>query len=133
MNKWIGAGNVVRDPEITYTNDGLAIAKYNIAIGRRGKDITDFIPVKALGKTAEFAEKYLKKGMKIIVDGEIQTGSYKDKDGNTRYTWEVMASNHEFCEKKNAGKVAIVNAVIEEDDDDFMTVPEGIEAELPFA
>lgn len=131
MNNWIGAGRLTKNVEVVYTTDGMAIAKYTLAIDRRGKDITDFIPIKCLGKTAEFAEKHLRKGMKVIVAGEIQTGSYKDSEGNMRYTWEVLVNAHEFCEKKgeaNNPVPGVSNTV----SDDFMDIPEGIEKELPF-
>lgn len=132
MQRWIGVGRLTKDPETVYTQDQMAISKYTLAIDRPGKDKgTDFIPVKGLGKVGEFIEKYLRKGMKIIVEGYIQTGSYKDKDGNVRYTWEVLATSHEFCEKR-AEQPASTTQVSGTIDEGFMDIPEGIENELPF-
>jgi single-strand DNA-binding protein len=79
------------------------------------------------GRSAEFAEKYLRKGMKIAVIGRISTGSYKDKEGNTRYTTDIIVDEHEFAESKGEKKEVAVRSF---DEDDFLTVPEG--EELPF-
>lgn len=127
MNKAILMGRLTKDPEVRYAGDNnMAIARYTLAVGRRGKkDETDFITCKAFGKSGEFAEKYLKKGTKIVVTGRIQTGSYNDKDGKKVYTTEVIVEEHEFCEsKKDATQT-------EAPSDEFMNVPEGID-ELPF-
>ena len=102
------------------------MARYTLAVDRRGKkDETDFINCIASRKAAEFAEKYLRKGMKIAVTGSIQTGSYTNKEGQKVYTTDVIIDSHEFCEKKE-------NSVKPQDDDDFMVLSGGEEIELPF-
>ena len=92
MNKVILMGRLTRDPEIRYSqgNDQMAIARYTLAVDRRfnrnGDQTADFINCVAFGRSAEFAEKYLKQGTKIVATGRIQTGSYTNKDGNKVYT-----------------------------------------------
>lgn len=130
MNKAILMGRLTKDPDVRYTNDGMAIARYTLAIDRRN-DGADFIPCVTFKKGAEFAEKYLKKGMKIAVCGSIQTGSYTNKDGQKVYTTEVIVNEHEFAESKQTTQKAP-----EQKDhyDGFMSIPEGMdEEELPFA
>ena len=96
MNKWTGTGRLTKDPDVRY-NGEMAIAKYTLAVERRGKDKeADFINCVAFGVQGQFAEKYLKKGMKIAVSGRIQTGSYTNKDGNKVYTTDVVIEEHEF-------------------------------------
>lgn len=125
MNKWIGIGRLTKDPEVRYNNE-LAIAKYTLAIDRKGKEkATDYISCVAFGKQGEFAEKYLKKGTKIGVCGRIQTGSY-EKDGKKVYTTDVVVEEHEFCEKKEELPKAAP------EDEGFFNIPEGIEETLPF-
>ncbi len=106
----------------------LSVARYTLAVDRRGKkDEADFISCVCFGKTADFAGRYLCKGMKIAVEGRIQTGSY-EKDGRKIYTTDVVVENHYFCESKKAEKKEE-----QEEDDDFMSIPAGIEDEMPFA
>ena len=101
MNKAIIMGRLTRDPEIRWTQAGnsqeqMCIARYTLAVDRRQREAgADFIPVVAFGKAGEFAEKYFKKGTKLVVTGRIQTGSY-EKDGRTVYTTDVIASRVEF-------------------------------------
>lgn len=106
MNKWIGIGRLCNEPEVTYTNNGTAVAKYRIAVNRDfkkdGKQEADFLNCVAFGKSAEFVRNYLHKGTKIAVEGRIQTGSY-DKDGVKHYTTDIIIDRHEFCESKNSG------------------------------
>lgn len=105
MNKWIGMGRLTKDPDVRMTQEGLAIARYTLAVDRRKKeDPADFISCVVFGKGAEFAEKYLHKGSKIAVEGHIQTGSYTNKDGQKIYTTEVVIEQQEFAESKNAEK-----------------------------
>ena len=109
MNKSILMGRLTRDPEIRYTqgDNPMCIARYTLAVDRRFKtqdgDNADFIPCVVFGKGAEFAEKYLKKGTKIVVTGRIQTGNYINKDGVKVYTTEVVAEDQEFAESKKDG------------------------------
>ena len=129
MNKWIGMGRLTADPVVRSTQDGKMVAAYTLAVNRpaaRQESKADFINVKAWEKRAEFAEKYLCKGMKIVVVGRIQTGSYKDRDGRTVYTTDIVADEQEFCEAK--GKT---ENIAEAPADDFMKIPDD-DPELPF-
>ena len=96
-------GRLTADPEIRQTNSGKTVASYRLAVDRsvksEGQPEADFINCTAWGKTGEFAEKYLHKGMKIAIEGRIQTGSY-EKDGQKHYTTEIIVDRHEFCESK---------------------------------
>ena len=136
MNKVLIMGRLVRDPEVHYTQGETptAIARYTLAVDRRvkkeGEQSADFIGVVAFGRAAEFIEKYCHKGMKLLVTGRIQTGSYTNKDGNKVYTTDVIAEDQEFCESK---KTTEEEPKPETDKDGFMNVPEGIEEDLPFA
>ena len=104
INKCILMGRLARDVESRYTAEGLCIARYTLAVDRGGKDKgADFIGCIAFGKQGEFAEKYLTKGMKIAIDGRIQTGSY-EKDGRKIYTTDVVIERHEFCESKGGAQ-----------------------------
>lgn len=142
MNKWIGIGRLTRDPEVRYSqeNSSLAIARYTLAIDRRKTQNNenpgaDFISCIAFGKAAEFAEKYFTKGTKIAVTGRIQTGHYTNKDGNEVYTTDIIVEETEFAESKRGmseeDKEARDNAAI--DGSGFMSIPDGIDEELPFA
>lgn len=138
MNKVILMGRLTRDPEIRYSQnqDGnqMAIARYTLAVDRRykkdGEQSADFIGCVAFGKAAEFAEKYLKKGIKIAVTGRIRTGSYTNKEGNKVYTTDVIIEEQEFAESKAASESHAGAAPAEPDG--FMSIPEGIEDDLPF-
>ena len=110
MNKVILMGRLTRDPEVRWQNSGdtqLAIARYTLAVDRRTRQEEsqcDFIRCVVFGKGAEFAEKYLHQGTKIVVEGRIQTGSYQNKDGQTVYTTDVVVENQEFAESKAASQ-----------------------------
>ena len=104
MNSVIMSGRLTDDPKIKETTQ-TKIASYTLAVERRktaenGQREADFISVKAFSKSADFAQNYLHKGMKIIVRGRIQTGKYQKQDGTTVYTTDVVADEQEFCEKK---------------------------------
>lgn len=133
MNKVILMGRLTRDPEIRYTNgeDQMAIARYTIAVDRRGKDSeADFPSIVAFGKAAVFAEKYLKKGTKVVVTGRLQTGSYTNNAGVKVYTTDVIVEEQEFAESK---KEVTEGTEKVQYDTDFVNIPEGIDEELPFA
>ena len=108
MNKVILIGRLTRDPEVRYTQgaEPMAIARYTLAVNRRfkrdGQPDADFINIVAFRRNGEFAEKYLKKGMQIAVAGSIQTGSYTDKDGNKRYTTDIVVDEQNFTESKRS-------------------------------
>lgn len=105
MNKVILIGRLTAEPEIRHTNSGKTVASYRLAVDRNvkseGQPEADFINCTAWGKTGEFAEKYLRKGMKIAIEGRIQTGSY-EKDSVKHYTTDIIVDRHEFCESKRS-------------------------------
>lgn len=133
MNKVILMGRFTKDPEVRYNDAQLAIARGTIAVDRRtkkeGEATADFVSVKAFGKTAEFIEKYMKKGTKVVTEGRIQTGNYTNKDGVTVFTTDVVIDNIEFAESKGNSN----NTAPADDADGFMPIPDGIAEELPFA
>ena len=141
MNKVILMGRLTRDPEVRYSQgaEPLAIARYTLAVDRRGRangnneQTADFIQCVAFGKSGEFVEKYLKQGTKIVVTGRIQTGSYTNKDGNKVYTTEVVVEEQEFAESKSASESNGARPMpANADADGFMSIPDGIENDLPF-
>ena len=138
MNKVILIGRLTRDPEIRYTNgdDQKAVARYTLAVDRFNKDKgAGFISCATFGKSAEFAEKYLRKGTKIAIEGRIQTGSYEKQDGTKVYTMNVIVEKHEFVESKAASSGSASTAAEpapEVSADGFMSIPDGIDEELPF-
>ena len=154
MNKAILMGRLTRDPEVRYTQgeNQMAIARFTLAVDRRfnrngDENTADFISCVSFGKTAEFAEKYFRKGTKIAVTGRIQTGSYTNKDGVKVYTTEVVVEEQEFAESKNSnsgnagdsfggnsysGNTASQQAAPMAASDGFMNIPDGIDEELPF-
>ena len=109
MNKVILMGRLTRDAEIRYSQgeSSTAIARFSLAVDRRfrrdnDEQTADFINCVAFNKTAEFLERFGRKGTKFVLEGRIQTGSYKNKDGNTVYTTDVVVEEQEFCESKNS-------------------------------
>lgn len=152
MNKVILMGRLTRDPEVRYSSgdSSMAIARYSLAVDRRvrrqnaGPDepTADFINCVAFGRSGEFAEKYFRKGTKVLVEGRIQTGSYTNKDGVRVYTTDIVVENQEFAESKNAsgsgdgGFGGFAPAAPEQSSqapaDGFMNIPDGIDEELPF-
>ena len=99
-------GRLAANPEIRHTQSGIAVATYRLAVNRRrkqdGQQEADFFPCVAWDKGAEFATKYLTKGMKIAIAGHLQTRSWDAQDGTKRYTTEIIVEEHEFCESKAA-------------------------------
>ncbi len=117
----------------------MAIARYTLAVDRRfrrnndGEQSADFIGCVAFGRSAEFVEKYFRQGLKVIVTGRIQTGSYTNKDGQKVYTTDVVVEEQEFAESKAASQQNQNNASGSvPSSDDFMNIPDGIDEELPF-
>lgn len=144
MNRVILIGRLTKDVETRYTQDQTCIARYTLAVDRRfkkeGEQTADFIPCIAFGKSGEFAEKYFRKGTKIAISGRIQTGSYTNRDGQKVYTTDVVIEEQEFAESKNASQQAAPQqatpqraAKQEKIPDGFMSIPDGIDEELPFA
>lgn len=138
MNKIILMGRLTKDPEVRYSqgNNAMAIARYTMAVERKfkrdGEANADFINCIAFGKNGEFAEKYLHKGIKILVEGRIQTGSYTNRDGVKVYTTDVVVESCEFAESKNTSQGERPQAAPQTDSDGFMSIPDGIDEELPF-
>lgn len=141
MNKVELIGRLTRDPDVRYsqtqTRETMCIARYTLAVDRRGKDAgADFISCVAFGKNGEFAEKYLKQGMKMGICGRIQTGSYTTKEGQRVYTTDVVVEEQEFAESKsNASerpREASESMPQSSPNDGFMKIPEGLENDLPF-
>ena len=137
MNKVILMGRLVRDPEIRYTQgeNSMAVARFTLAVDRRFKrdnqPTADFISCICFRKTAEFVEKYCKKGTKLAVDGSWQTGSYTNKYGNKVYTNDCLVDNCEFAESKATAEQNQKNDN-KSGNDDFMNIPDGVEDGLPF-
>ena len=151
MNKVILMGRLTRDPEVRYSagENALAIARYTLAVDRRfrrdGEASADFISCVSFGRTAEFAEKYFRQGLKIAVTGRIQTGSYTNREGQKVYTTEVVVEDQEFAESKatsdaNVGSFSHAGGFQQapaptpaaDAGDGFMNIPDGIDEELPF-
>ncbi len=149
MNKVILMGRLTRDPEIRYANNenNTCIANYTLAVDRRFKrqgdeQTADFIRCVAMGRGGEFAEKYLHQGIKIVVTGRIQTGSYTNKDGQRVYTTDVVVEEQEFAESKAASQqnnnsnqntdAPTRPDPAQTDSNGFMNIPDAIEEELPF-
>ena len=149
MNRVVLVGRLTKDPDIRQSQgaEPVTIARYTLAVGRRGKkqegQQADFISCVAFGKAGEFAEKYLHKETKICVSGHIQTGSYTKQDGTKVYTTDVVVEEQEFCESRAANDTAQnystptpqatpqssgTSAAL----DGFMNIPDGIDEELPF-
>ena len=148
MNKVILMGRLTRDPEVRYSQGErpTAVARYTLAVNRTfkraGEPDADFINCVTFGRSAEFAEKYFRQGIRIVVSGRIQTGSYTNRDGQKVYTTDVVVEDQEFAESKsvsdaNAGgfRAAAPSptpAPVSDAGDGFMNIPDGIDEELPF-
>ena len=141
MNKTVLMGRLTADPQVRYSrgDNATAVARYTLAVNRKfkkdGEPTADFIPCVVFGRSAEFTEKYFRKGMQVAVSGRIQTGSYTNKDGNKVYTTDVVVEEQEFAESKaanqqnqqSAGSGSIPAS------DGFMNIPDGMDEELPFS
>jgi single-strand DNA-binding protein len=154
MNKVVLMGRLTRDPEVRYSQGekATAVARFSLAVQRRfrrdGEADADFINCVAFGRQAEFAEKYFRQGMRICISGRIQTGSYTNRDGVKVYTTDVVVEEQDFCESKNAAPQGGYNDGGYQSapsysttsrptpgaaaGDGFMTIPDGLEEELPF-
>ena len=148
MNKVILMGRLTRDPEVRYSqgDNSMAIARYTLAVDRRfnrnnnDENSADFIGCVAFGKSGEFAEKYFRKGTKVLVTGRIQTGSYTNRDGVKVYTTDVVVEDQEFAESKNSNSGSGSSFMGGGSSapqpsgagDGFMNIPDGIDEELQF-
>ena len=148
MNKVVLVGRLTRDPEVRYSqgDSATAVARYTIAVDRRfrrdgDQQTADFINCVAFGRTAEFLERFGRKGTKFVLEGRIQTGSYTNKDGVRVYTTEVIVEDQEFAESRAESEAnrssfqsspAPGPAPSIDAGDGFMNIPDGIDEELPF-
>ena len=140
MNKVVLMGRLTRDPDVRYTagDNPTAIGRYTLAVDRRfkreGEANADFINCVSFGRNAEFAEKYFRQGIRIVITGRIQTGSYTNREGRKIYTTDVVVEEQEFAEGKketeNKPKDQQAHTV---DEEGFMNIPDGIDEELPFS
>jgi len=148
MNKVILMGRLTRDPEVRYSQGErpVAVARYTLAVNRTfkraGEADADFINCVTFGRSAEFAEKYFRQGIRIVVSGRIQTGSYTNRDGVKVYTTEVVVEDQEFAESKAASEQSAAAygsrptaapAPSAPVGDGFMNIPDGLDEELPFS
>ena len=136
MNKVILMGRLTKDPDMRGEGTGL-VAKYTLAVDRRfqrdGEQNADFISCVAFGKSAEFTEKYLKKGTKIVLSGRIQTGSYTNKDGQKIYTTDIIVEEMDFAESKaNSNNEDSGNNGNPGSDGDFMNLTPEQRDDMPF-
>ncbi|MCR5294559.1 MAG: single-stranded DNA-binding protein [Lachnospiraceae bacterium] len=157
MNLVVMMGRLTRDPEVRYSAgaSGTTVARFSIAVDRRfkreGQPDADFFDCTAFGRTAEFVDKYIHKGTKIVLNGQLQNDNYQGRDGQMVYRIRILVDNIEFAESKavsqqnaaaynsNQGREAqapkkeSLPAPSVEAGDGFMNIPDGIEEELPFA
>ena len=142
MNKVILMGRLTRNPEVRYSQgeNSLSIAKFSLAVDRRfkrqGEAETDYFNCTAFGKQAEFVEKYLKQGNKMLVTGRVQNDNYTNKDGQKVYSVQIIVDELEFAENKSAqstNKGGNQASAKSSQADGFMNIPTGLEDELPFA
>lgn len=148
MNKVVLMGRLTRDPEVRYSQgaEPIAIARYTLAVDRRfrreGEANADFISCVCFGRSAEFSEKYFRQGLKVVVSGRIQTGSYTNRDGQKVYTTEVVVEDQEFAESRSNSNNSTQNQprqtqntvpATDPYNDGFMNIPDGIDEELPFS
>lgn len=142
MNKVILMGRLTRDPEVRYSQGevSMAVARYTLAVDRRGRRDSDqqsanFISCVAFGKAGEWAEKWLRKGIKIAITGRIQTGSYTNREGQKVYTTDVIIEEQEFAESRAASEGNGQGQQRQQEQsagDGFMNIPDGVDDELPF-
>lgn len=146
MNKVILMGRLTRDPEVRYSQGSstTTVARLSLAVDRRfkreGEPDADFFNCTAFGKQAEFVERFLKKGTKIVVSGRVQNDNYTNKDGQMVYSVQMLLDEIEFAESKNtsssnnggfSGEMTSRPAQ-QGAGDGFMNIPDGIDEELPF-
>lgn len=143
MNKVIMMGRLTRPPELRYgQNNQNAIARFSLAVDRRwkreGEPEADFFNCTVFGKQAEFAEKYLTQGTKVVITGHIQNDNYTNKEGQKVYSVQIIVEEIEFAESKNVQNTQHEPQGQQDrlppscDKDGFMQIPEGAEEELPF-
>lgn len=139
MNKVILVGRLTRDPELRYSQgqDSTAFCRYILAVNRRfkkdGEDSADFIQCIAFGKSAEFAEKYFRQGVRVSVSGRIRTGSFTNREGQKVYTTQVVIEEQEFAESRRENPQKASSPADSDAGDGFMNVPDRFDEEFPFS
>jgi len=159
MNICVLMGRLTRDPETRFSTQGSGVGRFSIAVDRRfkreGQPDADFFDCVCFGRQAEFMEKYLRKGTKVVINGSIQNNNYQDRNGQMVYRQQIVCDNIEFAESKsvsqqNAGAyqapqmpasapapvhtpAPAVNSAPDISGDGFMNIPDGIDEELPFS
>lgn len=137
MNNIILMGNLGKDPEIRYSQDGKAVASFSLAVKRtyskNGEYATDWFNCVCFGAKATFVEKYLTKGTKVVISGELQNNNYTNKEGQTVYNVQIIVNSIEFAESKKAAEsnAPVENTPVQEESG-FVNVPEGVDELLPF-
>lgn len=135
MNKVTLIGRLTKDVEMHYSSNSnnTAIARYTLAVDRQykrdGEQEADFIRCITFGKTAEAAEKYLFKGARVAIEGRIQTGVFTNSRGQKIYTTDIVVERQEFLEKRSNRQPTTDNQY---DENNFMDIPDDIDADLPF-
>lgn len=144
MNRVVLMGRLTRDPEVRYSRGepSIAIARYTLAVDRRGRkdqngeQTADFISIIAFDKAGEFAEKYFCQGMRVLVSGRIQTGSYTNRDGRKVYTTDIVVDDQEFADSRQTGgsegQQGAQNGPASPVGDGFMNIPDDYDSGLPF-
>lgn len=147
MNKVIMMGRLTRDPEVRYSQGAsqTAIARFSLAVDRRwkreGEPDADFFNCTVFGKQADFVEKYLRQGTKVVITGRVQNDNYTNKEGQKVYSVQIIVEEIEFAESKNAATSNVGGSSYQADSrpspsqaagDGFMSIPDGAEEELPF-
>jgi single-strand DNA-binding protein len=135
MQKFIATGRLTKDSEVRYSQGGQAVAKFDIAIGKRfkreGEADADFFSCVAFGKTAETIDKCkIAKGTKLLIEGEVQNNNYTKDDGTKVYGTQILVNSFEFCESKASAQQEEPKPM--PNSDGFMNIPDGIDEELPF-
>lgn len=132
LNKVIMMGRLTRDPEVSSSTSGITFARFSIAVDRKikveGQPDADFFTCTSFGKQAEFVERYLKKGTKILITGRLQNDSYTNKEGQKVTSTKIMTEEVEFAESKKDGQTEQRT-----ENNDFLSIPDGIADELPFS
>lgn len=134
LNKWVGMGRLVRDPELKTTQSGVSVANFTVAVDRDYKNgdekIADFVDVTCWRGTADFVSKFMSKGRMVVVSGSLQSRKWQDKDGNNRTNWEIQAENVYFADSKKEGSGQVSAPAPDVSAGGFSDEDEG--SELPF-
>lgn len=137
MNKVIEMGRLTRDPEVSSSASGTTFARFSIAVDRKfkreGEPDADFFNCSAFSKTAEFIEKYMTKGTKVVVCGRLENNNYTNKEGQKVNDVRIMVEEIEFAESKNGSTETKTEKTGSKDVTDFLNIPDGLVEELPFS